>query len=161
MLFVQMTILNSIIQETILLFNFFYHQITLSLLFLMFSVQFFLSPKHAFCTDNNSLQYNTGHNSDPEMTSLLNLVSIDKDDEDEKIKKLVETSSLIFCNSHTRHDLGRGFGRSRKTPPVSYVCRRCNIPGELSSVYTYQLLANSLFKFVIRSSFPRIAQYRL
>ncbi|XP_057521015.1 E3 ubiquitin ligase PQT3-like isoform X3 [Amaranthus tricolor] len=71
----------------------------------------------------------SGHNSDPEMTSLLNLVSIDKDDEDEKIKKLVETSSLIFCNSHTRHDLGRGFGRSRKTPPVSYVCRRCNIPG--------------------------------
>ncbi|CAO2819487.1 unnamed protein product, partial [Amaranthus hypochondriacus] len=47
----------------------------------------------------------------------------------EKIKRLVETSSLVFCNSHTRHDLGRGCGRSGKTPPGNYVCRRCNIPG--------------------------------
>ncbi|GAB2252437.1 hypothetical protein Droror1_Dr00005284 [Drosera rotundifolia] len=77
--------------------------------------------------------------------SVQDALPPNKDDEDSKIKALIETPALDWQRQGAdgygsgrgfvrggRMMPGRGFGRGimeRKTPPPGYVCHRCKIPG--------------------------------
>ncbi|OMO79903.1 Zinc finger, RING/FYVE/PHD-type [Corchorus capsularis] len=52
------------------------------------------------------------------------------DDEDSKIKALVNTPALDWDWQRQGRGMGgRGFGMERKTPPEGYVCHRCKVAG--------------------------------
>ncbi|KAH6771752.1 hypothetical protein C2S51_010156 [Perilla frutescens var. frutescens] len=78
----------------------------------------------------------------PSSIPIQNATFVSKEDEESKIKALIDTSALDWQRQPSdngqgrgrtgRMVPGRGFGRGvfeKKTPPQGYICHRCKVPG--------------------------------